>query len=73
LKLRSFCFAYKLFTIAFLLILINLFYACGGSSEKTDMSNLPDFSNMTKSADISIAEIINLGQIATFGDINNDN
>jgi len=73
LKLRSSCFTYKLLTIAFLLILINMLYACGGSSEKTDMSNLPDFSNMTKSAHISFAEISSLGQISTFGDINNDN
>ena len=52
---------------------MGLFYGCGGSGSKTDMSNLPDLKNVSAENNINFAEISSLGQIATFGDINNDN
>ena len=71
-KLRSSGIAFKLFTLI-LILLTQFLYGCTGSGEKTDMSNLPKLINVSSSANINFREIAALGQIATFGDINNDN
>ena len=70
-KFLSPVYSNKLFYTA--LIIISLSIACGGSGDKTDMSNIPKFSDVTASANIDFSQIRSLGQIATFGDINNDN
>jgi len=72
LKLRSSGTAFKLLTLTLILLSQSL-YGCGGSGNKTDMSNLPDLTNVSQDANINFSEIAALGQIATFGDINNDN
>lgn len=63
----------KVFILLLLLITFGFIYGCGGSSEKTDMSNLPELTNVSTEANINFTDIVSLGQIATFGDINNDN
>jgi len=71
-KSSSYGTAIKLFTFS-LILTVTLIYGCGGSGNKTDMSNLPKLTNDSSSANIQFGEIASLGQIATFGDINNDN
>ena len=63
----------NLFVFSLIILTIGIFSGCGSSGEKTDMSNLPEFKNVSASNNINFSEISSLGQIATFGDINNDN
>ena len=56
-------------SVFLIIFALGLFYGCGGSGSKTDMSNLPDLKNVSSENNINFTEISSLGQIATFGDI----